>query len=179
MFILGHLGITAALAWLLTWRWPSIRVDYRVVLVAAVLPDLIDKPLGALLGLQARLWAHTLLFLAALAALSRVPSLRPVTWLAFGVAVHLLLDQIWFEPHVVLWPAYGLAFPPGTQSLGGYLHTLLTDPYVQFGEGAGTVLLVAFAQTHGLFSRAGLVEFLRRGEARKRDSEHRTSVNHS
>lgn len=163
MFVLGHLGITAGLAWLLTWKWPAVQVDYRLVLAAALLPDLIDKPLGALLGLQSRLWAHTLLFLAALALLSRLRPLHAVAWVAFGVAVHLGLDLIWFEPGVVVWPLYGWSFPAGTQSVGGYLHTLLTDRYVQFGEITGAIVLGAFARAHGLFSWPRLARFLRTG----------------
>jgi len=44
-FLLGHLGIGLGLAWLLSWRSP-MRIDYRLVLFGALLPDLIDKPLG-------------------------------------------------------------------------------------------------------------------------------------
>lgn len=167
MFVLGHLGITLGLAWLLAFRWPSIRMDYRVLLVGAVLPDLIDKPLGAVLGLQARLWAHTLIFLAVLAALGRLRPLHAVTWLALGVAVHLALDMIWFEPNIALWPLYGWSFPAGVLNLGGYLEVLLTDPYVQFGEITGSVLLIAFARAHGLFSWSALRSFLRTGTPRE------------
>lgn len=167
MFLLGHLGITLGLAWFLTWRWPTVRLDYRLVLLGAVLPDLIDKPLGAVLGLESRLWAHTLLFLAALALLSRARPLHALTWLAFGAGVHLVLDMIWFEPHVALWPLYGWTFPAGTQSLGGYFDLLLRDPYVQVGEVGGAVLLVAFAKVHGLLSWTTLRRFLRTGSLRE------------
>ena len=53
MFVLGHFGIAAGLAWLLTFRRPG-PIDFRLVLVGAILPDLIDKPLGALLGVMSR-----------------------------------------------------------------------------------------------------------------------------
>ena len=163
MFVLGHLGITVGLAWLITWRWPEVQVDYRLILVAALLPDLIDKPLGALLSLQARLWTHTLIFLAALALLSRLRPLRAFTWLAFGVAVHLTLDMIWFEPNVVLWPLYGWSFPAGTQSLGGYVRTLLTDAYVQFGEIVGASILLLLGWRYRMFSGKAVRKFLRDG----------------
>lgn len=131
-----------------------------------MLPDLVDKPLGALLGLESRLWAHTFLFLAVLALASRTRPLRGLTWIAFGVAVHLTLDMIWFEPNIALWPLFGLGFPPGTQSLGGYLEILLTDRYVELGEGLGTVLLIVFARAHGLLSWKALREFARTGIVR-------------
>src|SRR6266545_7870475 len=85
VFLLGHLGIGLGLAWLLSWRSP-VRVDYRLVLFGAILPDLIDKPLGYVFGLETRLWAHTLLFLFVVLGLSFVPSLRPLRFVGFGVA---------------------------------------------------------------------------------------------
>src|SRR5438876_766918 len=75
MFLLGHLGIGLGLAWLLSWKSPT-RIDYRWVLFGAILPDLIDKPLGFLAGLDSRLWAHTFLLLFAILALGFVPSPR-------------------------------------------------------------------------------------------------------
>lgn len=168
MFVLGHLGIGLGLAYVLTYRRPT-SIDYRLVLLGTILPDLIDKPLGALLGLETRLVGHTLIFLLAILALSRVPRMPGLQWVGFGVATHLLLDQIWNEPHVVLWPFAG-PFVAGTSSLGGYVYTLLHDPYVQFGEVAGTVILVAIAFRYGLLSWAGLKGFLGTGHLEARPS---------
>ncbi len=109
-FLLGHLGIGLGLAWLLSWRSPT-RIDYRLVLFGALLPDLIDKPLGYVLGLQTRLWAHTFLFLAAILAASFIPQWRGLRLVGFGVATHLLLDEIWDLPSVFWYPAYGWTFP--------------------------------------------------------------------
>ena len=162
MFALGELGIGLGLGWLASYRNRS-SVDFRLVLLGSILPDLIDKPLGAVLHLDARLWAHSLLFLAGLLGLSIVPALRGLRWVGFGDAVHLLVDLIWQQPLVMLWPALGLAFPAGEQSLYGYLHTLLTDPYVQFGEIVGGAILLATAWRYGLLSRGGLKRFLADG----------------
>ena len=159
MYALGHFGIAVGLAWLLTFRRPG-PIDFRLVLLGALLPDLIDKPLGALLGLEARLWAHTLLFLAAVLVLSRFPRTRWLTWVGFGVAVHLLVDLIWGQPNVALWPLYGFAFHAGEQSFGAYWQTFLTDRYVQFGEITGTIILATLAWTHGLRSWSALGQFL-------------------
>lgn len=164
MYVLGHLGIGLGLAWLLTYRRPD-AVDYRLVLLGAVLPDIVDKPLGALLGLESRLWAHTLLFLAGLVLLGFLPRLRGLQWIGFGVGTHLLLDLIWDQPNVILWPFAG-PFLPGTTSLGGYLEVLLTDPYVQAGEILGSIGLVAFAWSFGLRSWEALRRFLRKGDLR-------------
>src|SRR5438128_6409895 len=104
MFLFGHLGIGLGLAWLLSWNSPT-RIDYRLVLFGAILPDLIDKPLGFLTGLESRLWAHTFVFLFAILALSFVPSLRGLRLIGFGVATHLFLDLIWNQPAIFLYPA--------------------------------------------------------------------------
>src|SRR5438445_7335877 len=111
MFLLGHLGIGLGLAWLLSWKSPT-RIDYRFVLFGAILPDLIDKPLAYITGLDSRLWAHTFLFLFAILALSFVPALRNLLLVGFGVVTLLLLDLIWFQPAVALYPADGGPFPP-------------------------------------------------------------------
>src|SRR5437879_8643410 len=109
VFVLGHLGLGLGLAWLLSTR-SSVRIDYRLILVGAILPDLIDKPLAFLLSLEGRLWAHTFLFLFAILALSFVPSWRGLRLVGFGVSTHLLLARIWNQPAVVMYPAYGRAF---------------------------------------------------------------------
>ena len=144
VFLLGHLGIGLGLAWLLAWKAP-LKLDYRLVLYGAILPDLIDKPLGILLSLETRLWAHTFLFLFAILALSFVPPWRALRFVGFGVATHLLLDQIWHMPYVVLYPAYGWSFPAAPFNAGVLFDTLLHDPYVQAGEIVGFSVLVAFA----------------------------------
>ena len=110
VFLLGHLGIGLGLAWLITWRSPR-RVDFHLVLLGTILPDLIDKPLGIALGLETRVWAHTFLFLFAVLALSFVPAWRALRFVGFGVATHLLLDRIWQQSYIALYPIDGWAFP--------------------------------------------------------------------
>ncbi len=162
MYTLGELGIGIGLAWLVFYRNRS-AVDFRFVLVGSILPDLIDKPLGAVLHLEARLWAHSLLFLGILAVVSLWPTFRRMRWLAFGDAVHLLVDLIWEQPMVALWPLLGLAFPAGEQSFESYFQILLTDPYVQFGEIAGGAILLATVWRYRLYRREELRRFLRDG----------------
>lgn len=164
MYLLGHLGIGLGLAWLAA-SGSRRPVDYRLVLLGAILPDLIDKPLGFVLGLEGRLWAHTLVFLAAVLAASAVPSVRGLVALAFGVATHFLLDRIWEQPWVAFWPALGLAFPPDGVGLWNLLQVLWQDPVVLGGEIVGSGILVAFARAHGIRSWSALKAFLRNGSA--------------
>ncbi len=171
MYALGELGIGLGLAWVVSYPHRA-AVDFRLVLLGSILPDLIDKPLGAILHLEARLWAHSLLFLAVILAASLVPVLRGLRWVGFGDAVHLLVDLIWQQPQVMLWPLLGVAFPAETtpQSIGSYLHILLTDPYVQFGEIVGSIILISMAWYYGLFSWTALKRFLKDGRLVRRGS---------
>ena len=162
VFLLGHLGIGLGLAWLLAWKMPA-KIDYRFVLFGAILPDLIDKPLGFVLGLQTRLWAHTFLFLFGILTLSFLPPLRPFRLIGFGVATHLLLDLIWQQPSIVLYPLYGGVFPPAAFDVDRWFQSLLHDPYAQGGELVGSAILIAFAWRHRLLSWLRLRAFLRKG----------------
>jgi inner membrane protein len=162
MFVLAHLGIGLGLAWLLAGTSRG-RIDYRLILLGAILPDLIDKPLGAALGLDTRIWGHTFLFLFAVLALSLVPTMQALRLVGFGVATHLLLDGIWVQPAVALYPVDGWWFPPTEFHPEGWIDVLLHNPLVQFGEIIGALILLAFAWRHGLFSRKALSAFLGHG----------------
>lgn len=165
MFLLGHLGIALGLAWLLAWKAPT-AIDYRLVLFGAILPDLIDKPLGIALGLGTRIWAHTFLFLFLLLAFSFVPSLTPLRLVGFGVATHFLLDQMWNLPTIVLYPAYGWSFPRAPFSADAWVDALLHDPYVQVGEIVGLAVLVIFAWSMRIRTWTALWAFIRHGSIR-------------
>src|SRR5438309_9364271 len=99
VFLLAHLGIGLGLAWLLAWKSPA-RFDYRLVLFGAILPDLIDKPLGYALGLETLIWSHTFVFLFALLAVCFAPTLWTLPFVGFGSATHLLLGPLWESPAV-------------------------------------------------------------------------------
>lgn len=162
MFLLAHLGIGLGLAWLLNWK-SNARIDYRLVLFGSILPDLIDKPLGIVLGLETRIWAHTFLFLFAFLALSFVPGWRAIRFIGFGAATHLLLDAIWRQPDVALYPIAGWAFPPAPFDASFWFDTLLRDPIVQAGEIIGAGILIGFFGGHRIRSWRALGAFLRHG----------------
>lgn len=162
MYLLGHLGIGLGTAWFVSSK-ARRPIDYRLVLVGAILPDLIDKPLGFLLGLDSRLWAHTFVFFAAVLAASAIPSVRSFVALALGIGTHLVLDRIWDQPWILFWPALGLDFPPDTVNLWNILQILVSDPLVAGGEVVGAIILVLFARAHGIRSWSTLKRFLRDG----------------
>ena len=109
-----HLFIGAVLG-LLLYRWSGQRWIVPVVAFGAILPDLIDKPLGHLLLNSTldsgRIFGHTMLFLLVLAlagaVLWKVRSSRLVGMVGLGVASHLVLDSMWSQPVTLLWPALG------------------------------------------------------------------------
>lgn len=159
MYVLAHVGITL-LAWEAGRRLlargatgasasPS-AAPLMAVGVGAMLPDLVDKPLGHLvLGWDAgRLFAHTLLFtlllcLGAACLLRRSPRGAAVlAALAFGSAAHLALDRMWLEPAVLLWPLLG-EMPHPVWEPSRYLTTPVTSPWVLWMEGVGAVAVAA------------------------------------
>ncbi len=87
--------------------------DYRLVALAAVGPDLIDKPLAWAYFYKryrsAVLYAHTLIatLLVILVTLLRLPQLVVYAIAFIG---HLLLDRIWKYPDTFYWPFRGWRF---------------------------------------------------------------------
>lgn len=141
------------------WRSPSLArwLDFRLVLVGALLPDLIDKPIGGLFLFShfhnSRIYAHTLLFCLILVTVGWLLQVRRrqgwLLSLGFGTAWHLVLDQMWRQPATLLWPAYGFGFPrTGVVDFIGWLPGMVGglghDPAVLVPEIAGFVSLVLF-----------------------------------
>lgn len=67
MLPLGHMGITVAIVRMVESYFKLFRVDYRLLLIASLLPDLIDKPISYFFNAQSifigRYYGHSLLFL--------------------------------------------------------------------------------------------------------------------
>jgi hypothetical protein len=125
MFILGHVGITAAAV-----RAVDRETDLGLPMLFSILPDLIDKPLfllaPALANGSTRNVGHSLAGAAAVLAI--LLALRPrigrpaLLWACY--AGHLLLDRLWLVdgPVVFFWPLLG-RFPhwsPKTPHLLAY-----------------------------------------------------------
>lgn len=161
MLALAHMGITLAAAVglekVLARRGHNIsgRLDYRLVLVGSMLPDIIDKPLGGLILRESlgngRIYSHTLLFLLLLWGLGyffRYRFRRPGGLvLAGGSLVHCVLDGMWLFPGTLLWPAYGWSFPKGHPEnwLQLWFNNLVHNPLVYVPEFVGGVVLLYFA----------------------------------
>ncbi len=159
MLLFGHLGITLAATQTFEMLSQGKKkftelIDYRLVLLGSMLPDIIDKPLGGLvfkatLG-NGRIYAHTLIFLLLLVGTGIffwVKYKRPgVLALAGGSFFHHILDGMWRFPGTYLWPLYGWSFPKGDPEgwFWQWVESLLTDPWVYVSEIVGGIIFLYF-----------------------------------
>ncbi len=102
------------------WIFRDPKVDVRFLLLGALLPDLIDMPIGTLILMDrfstSELWAHSLLaasFYMAAVLITTRRGRRRRAWMALGVGwlFHLLLDGMWLNGDVFLWPFLGWDLP--------------------------------------------------------------------
>lgn len=196
MLILGHAGITLGAAVILSGavsaanppqspppsdtpknkpaRWLdslSRRIDIRFLLFGALLPDIIDKPLGHIFFRETlsngRTFSHTLLFiiLIAIAGLFIYRHSKN-SWLlatAFGASAHLVLDRMWNNPETLLWPLFGFSFEKHdvTDYIPGIIDSLATKPGYYVPEIIGGLVLVWFAWE--VLRRRRLLSFIKHG----------------
>lgn len=143
-----HAGATIAIA---RYSFRDDRMDLRMLLLGAILPDLIDTPIGVMFYDQlgsVRLFTHGLIF-ASVVMVAVVLSTRRgrprKLWmpLAIGLLFHLLLDALWLDPETLWWPLLGWTFTPaGPATLSGFLSELATDWRMWLGELVGLVYMV-------------------------------------
>ena len=146
-------------------------LDYRLLLVGSMLPDIIDKPLGIWLLRETlssgRVFGHTLLFAAVLAGVGLYLYMTRrrvgVLCLALGTLAHLILDQMWLNPRTLFWPLYGLSFDRAIVEgwLPRILTALVTEPRVYLPEIIGVLLLAVFLWY--IIRHGKLASFLRSG----------------
>ena len=131
------------------------HVDIKLLLIASLLPDIIDKPVGLVFFADSlartRTYSHTLLFLGVITLAGLyLWRRRGRIWLlvlSFGTFTHLIFDQMWRISEVLFWPLYGFAFERGdiTDWLPNILNALLTNHEVYVSELVGAVIIAWFA----------------------------------
>lgn len=154
--ILWHVGATVAF---IRYAFRDDAMDLRFLALGAVLPDLIDTPIG-ILGWSSfgavRLASHGIVFgslvmVTVLTFTRRGPARKRWMLLATGVLLHLLLDAMWNLPETLWWPFLGFEFSgTGLATYELYLRDLLTSPVMWAGEALGLVYLVALARRANL-----------------------------
>jgi hypothetical protein len=121
--ILGHLAIAVV-----GKQTVFQRTNLAFLAVAALLPDILDKPANFLLGLPGRGAGHTLIVFAAATCLVWLlsPSLRKNPYLLLSGMVmwgtHLAGDFVQWP--VLLWPFAGALEPTPPISLAVMIHSL-------------------------------------------------------
>jgi membrane-bound metal-dependent hydrolase YbcI (DUF457 family) len=152
--ILWPAGLSLAIVWQV-FHDPAI--DYRLVVAGAVLPDVIDGPMGG-----ARL-AHTLLFSVLLLTVVIVATRghrharRRLLALPIGTFVHLVLDGMWARAHGFWWPFLGGRLTGRLPALDHGAVVLVLE------EVAGALALLWWWRRFGLSDRARRSAFLRTG----------------
>ncbi|MFC1908803.1 metal-dependent hydrolase [Chloroflexota bacterium] len=147
-------------------------IDTRLILIGALLPDIIDKPVGQFFFRETfnngRIFGHTLIFLIMVTAvgiyLYRRNSRTWLLTLSFGTITHLLLDQMWLNSKTLFWPLLGLSFERG--EVDNYVlsifQTLLTNPIVYITELVGLAVLIWFFWT--IFRRRKIYSLIKYGK---------------
>ena len=125
-------------------------IDYRIVVLGSLLPDIIDKPIwlfvGSSLSLSGRDYAHTLLFNLILFIVGLVLIRVGKTWLlviSISSFAHIIFDQMWNCPIVLLWPLLGpLPEKETTGWLSKPLRALFSQPEVYIPEIIGVLIIL-------------------------------------
>lgn len=131
MLLFGHIGITLGVFFGASFFVPRLKtmIDPRYLVIGALLPDLVDKPLGMIVFASTisngRMISHTLissltLFLIGLYLYNKKSDIRVIT-LALGSFFHIMEDQMWITPQVLFWPLLIWRFPKDPTANGSQL----------------------------------------------------------
>lgn len=150
------MGIAALIVYVTLGRR---RIDYRYVLLGAVLPDLVDAVLGAFLfeGSTGRWVAHSLLAVVtvtvAIIVVFRGERRLAIFGIGVGWLLHLVGDGMWNAPETFLWPAFGTDFAahPGEP----YSIELFTHPLDHLATWGGELIGIAILAWFWIAFRLG------------------------
>lgn len=148
------------------------KADLRFLVAGVLAPDLIDLTVGTLL-LAERYSSGRLAFHALVAPVSAGLLVMAVVrrgrrrrqWLAFviGMFFHLLLEGMWVDTNVFLWPLAG-DFPAGPNPYWVLLgDRLWSDPWRWVRDLAGVVYLFGLGKQHRLIDPMIRHKLLRTG----------------
>jgi hypothetical protein len=170
----GHVAATWAVSHLLQKdRVDQMRLDYRLLALSALAPDLIDKPLALLVFTEAQtsqLVAHSLipnLILFVLTLLIWRQALPYV--LTFNL--HLVADRMWNHTETFWWPLFGWDVfwqfkPMNTPEVmfNVYVEIITRYPQVWIVEIVALLYLIWFAVRFQLYRWSALKHFALSGQ---------------
>ena len=135
MYPLGHIGITLLLSRIVSNRF-RISLNMKLIVIASMLPDILDKPLGILGIGGGRFIFHSLAFVVLLYFVRKE--------LYFGSLIHLILDRMWEEPEILLYPLLGFEASEVELYPLDFIQFFLQSKYSQIGECVGLVSLIVY-----------------------------------
>lgn len=101
----------AGLAFVLVWSvFRDTAIDYRLVMLGAVLPDVVDAPFGGARVAHTLLAAVAVLVVVMLVTRGRRHLRRQLLALPIGLFCHLVLDGMWTRTGTFWWPLIGDGF---------------------------------------------------------------------
>ncbi len=185
MFPLGHIGISVGIVYLLAVyvsyekkkdkhnRNSIWDIDFRIVIIAAMIPDIVDKLVGMLFFKNqfsnGRIFTHSMLIIGIISiclfALGRYKlwSYLKTSGYALAVWMHLVLDFMWEKPKTLFWPFLGVDFPKIDVEFTDYFVILFSEPIVFIGEFIGAMILLTLILSHGLYTKPNILKFFQNG----------------
>jgi membrane-bound metal-dependent hydrolase YbcI (DUF457 family) len=186
MFPLGHIGISVGIVYLMAVYLLSPKnednlnspfawdIDFRIVIIAAMLPDIIDKLVGMLFFKEefsnGRIFTHSILIVGLFSILlfifgkAKLQSHLKTFGYALAIWLHLVLDSMWKEPNTLFWPFLGTDFPRVDVEFSDYFTILFTEPAAFLGEIIGGLIIVALIFRHKLYTKSNILDFFRNGK---------------
>lgn len=144
-------------------------IDYRLVLLGSLLPDIFDKPLwlfaGSNISPSGCDYAHTfllnlVLLISGLALVRyKKPQLLVISSSSF---MHLILDRMWDNPITLWWPLLGpFQRVETTGWLPSIIYALSSDPGTYIPEIIGLVIISLLG--YRLLMSKNIMNFIRTG----------------
>ena len=147
-------------------RWLG-TIDYRLVIIGSLLPDLIDKPIFLLTGstsLSGRDYAHSLLFNLVLLIGGLVLIRHRKSWLlvlSLSSFTHLVFDRMWTVPVTLWWPLLGPLLRGDRNAFLPKLYFRLFAPEIFIPEIIGLAILSFYA--FRVTKRKSITRFIKEG----------------
>jgi membrane-bound metal-dependent hydrolase YbcI (DUF457 family) len=184
MLLLGHIGITLGIIYVLAWLIyaknmkalsdPSSKlpVDFRIVIISAMIPDIVDKIVGMVILKEeisnGRIFTHTIIITGIIGAsifnLVQIKYKKIIIMLyILPTFIHLFLDRLWEDFHTLFWPIFGLGYNRLDVDFGDYLGILMSDWFALTGELLGALIIVIFFVGFKLYKGKNFKDFLKRG----------------
>ena len=97
-------------AFLTVWAvFHDPSIDYRMLFVGAVLPDVIDAPFGGARVAPSVTFCVAVLVVVMLATIGRRPLRRRLLFIPIGMLLHLVFDGTFTDAKLFWWPFSGLS----------------------------------------------------------------------